>query len=263
MGCCACRNQNCRSAIQPDCQRKAGIQRNAASGVSHWRRAFFLTYRLKPLASKRGYRTARASNHAEAARLEVVNQAWRLRSQVLNALSDYAAINTRLTLFEKRVELQQQIVGMLEQRLTAGALPPVGDTALGKGFACPTASDGTASATATDAWTSTTAWSIDPPTVSFFYCWKPSRGDRFAQRVGKHARALTDQNQGLPLHLSRLAPAWIQVKGASSPLQTACSGFRIGALAETHCNALKSSRLSSTGKIVLYWGHQVLIRSKP
>ena len=94
---------------------------NAASGVSPWAPGLSFDVPIET-AGKRGHRIARASNLAAAASLQVISQAWQLRSQVRSALADYAVIRTRLGLLQKRLELQEQIVAMLEQRLAAGAV---------------------------------------------------------------------------------------------------------------------------------------------
>ncbi|MCI0540427.1 MAG: TolC family protein [Verrucomicrobiales bacterium] len=94
---------------------------SAASGISPWAPGLSFDVPIET-AGKRRHRVARASHVAEAARLEVLSQAWQVRSQVRRALADYAAIRTRLTLLQKRVELQEQIIAILEQRLAAGAV---------------------------------------------------------------------------------------------------------------------------------------------
>ncbi|ODU23987.1 MAG: hypothetical protein ABS95_02570 [Verrucomicrobia bacterium SCN 57-15] len=94
---------------------------SAASGVSPWAPGLSFDVPIET-AGKRGHRVARASHLAEAARLQIVNQAWQVRSQVRSALADYVGISTRLTLLQKRLEFQDQIVAMLEQRLAVGAV---------------------------------------------------------------------------------------------------------------------------------------------
>lgn len=72
-------------------------------------------------AGKRGYRIAQAQQFSNAARFNIGNVAWqvrsRLRGQMLNL---YTAIQRTLIL-EKQINAQQQIVEMLDKRLSVGA----------------------------------------------------------------------------------------------------------------------------------------------
>lgn len=72
-------------------------------------------------AGKRGYRIAQAQQFSNAARFNIGNVAWqvrsRLRGQMLNL---YAAIHRALIL-EQQINAQQQIIEMLDKRLSVGA----------------------------------------------------------------------------------------------------------------------------------------------
>lgn len=94
---------------------------NAASGVSPWAPAISFDVPLET-AGKRRHRLTRAAHLAEAARLQVFNQVWQTRAQLRTALTDYSALTSRLASLRSRVELQEQIVVLLEQRRAAGAI---------------------------------------------------------------------------------------------------------------------------------------------
>lgn len=94
---------------------------NAATGVSLWAPAISFDVPLET-AGKRRHRLTRAAHLAEAARLQVFNQVWQTRAQLRTALTDYTALTSRLASFRSRVELQEQIVLLLEQRRAAGAV---------------------------------------------------------------------------------------------------------------------------------------------
>ena len=73
-------------------------------------------------AGKRGYRIAQAQNLSEAARLNLASAAWQVRSNLRASLLDFTAASQRATLLQKQLDVQQQIVVLLEQRLQAGAV---------------------------------------------------------------------------------------------------------------------------------------------
>ncbi len=70
---------------------------------------------------KRFYRTAKAARLAEAAREELAGAAWQVRGRVRGALIDLWAAQRRLALMQRRLALQDELVGLLESRLAAGA----------------------------------------------------------------------------------------------------------------------------------------------
>jgi outer membrane protein, heavy metal efflux system len=98
-----------------------GYTMNPAAGVSPWIPLVSLDIPITT-AGKRGHRVAQAQNLAEAARLSIASAAWQVRSNLRTALLDYAAARQRAALLQRQLELQQQIVGLLEQRLQAGAV---------------------------------------------------------------------------------------------------------------------------------------------
>jgi outer membrane protein TolC len=73
-------------------------------------------------AGKRGHRIAQARQLSKAARLNLASVAWQVRSNLHSSLLDYSAARQRAGLLQKQVQVQQQIIGLLEQRLQAGAI---------------------------------------------------------------------------------------------------------------------------------------------
>jgi cobalt-zinc-cadmium efflux system outer membrane protein len=73
-------------------------------------------------AGKRGYRIAEAEHLSEAARLQIAQSAWAVRSRVRGALLDlYAAVETA-DLLRRRQVVQEDNVGLLEQLLELGGI---------------------------------------------------------------------------------------------------------------------------------------------
>ena len=70
---------------------------------------------------KREYRTAKARHLVEAAREDLATAAWVVRGRVRAALLDLWAEQRRLLLMRRRLALQDELVGLLESRLAAGA----------------------------------------------------------------------------------------------------------------------------------------------
>jgi len=92
---------------------------NAVSGISPWILGFSLDIPIET-AGKRGYRIAQAQYLSEAARLNIASVAWQVRSQLrTNLLNLYRAEQTK-TLVQKQQKVQEEIVSLLEQRLSFG-----------------------------------------------------------------------------------------------------------------------------------------------
>ncbi|MEO8643371.1 TolC family protein [Pseudomonas sp.] len=72
-------------------------------------------------AGKRGYRVAQAKQLSDAARLNIGQTAWQIRSRLRSALLDLYAVSQHHSIIECQVELQQDIVTMLERQLSLGA----------------------------------------------------------------------------------------------------------------------------------------------
>jgi len=69
---------------------------------------------------KRQYRTAQAEHLTAAARDDLATAAWRVRSEVRTALLDLWAVEQRLRVNRRRLDLQNQLVHLLEHRFDAG-----------------------------------------------------------------------------------------------------------------------------------------------
>ena len=98
-----------------------GYSMNPASGLSPWLPLVNLDVPIET-AGKRGLRVAHAENLSEAARLNIAATAWQVRSALRVALLDYASAQRRAELLQQLLQLQQQIITLLEQRLQAGAV---------------------------------------------------------------------------------------------------------------------------------------------
>jgi cobalt-zinc-cadmium efflux system outer membrane protein len=72
-------------------------------------------------AGKRGYRIARASALSESARRAIGTAAWKVRSRLRTALLDLEAARERQKLLSDRVAMQEQVSGLFEKRIRAGA----------------------------------------------------------------------------------------------------------------------------------------------
>jgi outer membrane protein TolC len=78
-------------------------------------------------AHKRGYRVDQASHLSEAARLNLANEAWKVRSQVRAALLALYAAREHIAFLSRKAESERQIAGMSRKRLAVGqfSLPDV------------------------------------------------------------------------------------------------------------------------------------------
>lgn len=71
-------------------------------------------------AHKRGYRVGQASHLSEAARLNIANEAWKVRSRVWAALVTLYAAREQVDFLHKAAAAERQIAEMSEKRLAAG-----------------------------------------------------------------------------------------------------------------------------------------------
>ena len=69
---------------------------------------------------KREDRTAQAQHLADSARWDLATAGWQVRSRVRTALLNLWATQQRLMLTHRQLDLQNQLVGLLEQRFAAG-----------------------------------------------------------------------------------------------------------------------------------------------
>ncbi|MGE5174108.1 MAG: TolC family protein [Betaproteobacteria bacterium] len=94
---------------------------NAAAGVSPWTLGLNFDIPIET-AGKHGYRIARAEALSEAARLNIMNVAWQVRSRARKNLIDLHAGRQRKALFKKQFEVQERFTRMLEHRFSLGML---------------------------------------------------------------------------------------------------------------------------------------------
>lgn len=82
-------------------------------------------------AHKRGYRVAEASHLSEAARLNIANETWKVRSQVRAALLALYAARERIAMLSRKAAAERQIAQMSRTRLAVGQFSqPALDAAL-------------------------------------------------------------------------------------------------------------------------------------
>ncbi|HYA20011.1 MAG TPA: TolC family protein [Burkholderiales bacterium] len=72
-------------------------------------------------AGKRGYRIAKAQNLSLAARLDMGSVAWQVRSRLRNELLNWYAASQRVSLLQKAIAAQEDVVNMLDNRRLHGA----------------------------------------------------------------------------------------------------------------------------------------------
>lgn len=92
---------------------------NAASGISPWTLGFSFDIPLET-AGKRGYRVDQAKHLSEAARLNIASVAWQVRSRLRARLLDLYAAGQTEDLLARQRSVHEEIVKLLEQRLSYG-----------------------------------------------------------------------------------------------------------------------------------------------
>ncbi|QAY86182.1 TolC family protein [Pseudomonas arsenicoxydans] len=70
---------------------------------------------------KRGYRVAQAQQLSDAARLNIGQTAWQIRSHLRSALLDFYAASQHHAIIERQADIQQNIVTMLQKQLSLGS----------------------------------------------------------------------------------------------------------------------------------------------
>jgi outer membrane protein TolC len=103
-----------------------GFISNQTSGVNPWLYGFTLDIPIET-AGKRGYRLARAAYLSTSARLNIAVTAWHVRSRLRASLVNLYAADHSETLLKKQETIQEELVRLLEKRLTTGevSLPDV------------------------------------------------------------------------------------------------------------------------------------------
>jgi len=97
-----------------------GYTTNAKPGESPYTFGLGLDIPIET-AGKRGYRTVQAQQLSNAARFNIGNVAWQIRSRLRGHLLNLCAASRRAQLLEQQIATQQQIVAMLDKRLAVGA----------------------------------------------------------------------------------------------------------------------------------------------
>ncbi|UMY33506.1 TolC family protein [Burkholderia contaminans] len=71
-------------------------------------------------AGKRGYRVDQATHVAESARLNIANEAWKVRAQVRDAMLTLYAAREKVDFLSRKSDALQEIVRMVEKRRAVG-----------------------------------------------------------------------------------------------------------------------------------------------
>ena len=104
----------------PALQLPLGYTSNAKSGESPYTYGLGLDIPIET-AGKRGYRMAQAQQFSNAARFNIGNVAWQVRSRLRGHMLNLYAATRRVRLLEQQIVTQQQIAAMLDKRLAVGA----------------------------------------------------------------------------------------------------------------------------------------------
>lgn len=103
----------------PALQLPLGYTSNAIPGQSPYTYGLGLDIPIET-ARKRGYRMAQARQLANAARFNIGNAAWQVRSRLRGHMLNLYAASRRAQLLERQIVTQQQIAAMLDKRLAVG-----------------------------------------------------------------------------------------------------------------------------------------------
>lgn len=96
---------------------------NAASGgLSPWTLGFNLDIPVET-AGKRGYRIARAKHLSEAAKLNIAETVWKVRSRLRSIISNYLLSVQNLELLKAEEAIRAEYVSLLEIKLELGDIP--------------------------------------------------------------------------------------------------------------------------------------------
>jgi outer membrane protein TolC len=97
-----------------------------AGGLSPWTLGFNLDIPIET-AGKRGYRIDQAKDLSDAARMDIATAAWRVRSRLRRGLLNLYRTGQTETVLQRQLETEENIVRLLEQRLSLGevSLPDV------------------------------------------------------------------------------------------------------------------------------------------
>lgn len=122
----AARAQEVTAAQQPNPSVNGDLEHHSdtTGGVSPWTLGFSFDFPIET-GGKREKRIARAELLSQAARIDIGQQAWQIRSELHKRWINYRAAVQQLALLQHEIELQQAIVQMLEKRLEAGMVSDI------------------------------------------------------------------------------------------------------------------------------------------
>lgn len=122
------KNSTSQAAVQtagqhpnPSLQLPFGYTSNAKAGESPYTFGLGLDIPIET-AGKRGYRIERARQLSDAARFNIGNVAWQIRSRLRSQMLILHAAIDKASILEQQLATQQQIVDMLDKRLSMGAI---------------------------------------------------------------------------------------------------------------------------------------------
>ncbi len=93
-------------------------------GVSPWTLGFSLSIPFEA-SDKRAARMARAANLSEAARIEIGQVAWQVRSRLRQQYVEYQSTLQQIDLLKRELALREEIVQMLQTRMEAGMVSDI------------------------------------------------------------------------------------------------------------------------------------------
>lgn len=96
----------------------------AEGGISPWTFSISLDIPIET-GGKRQARIDRANSISQAARIEIGEQAWQIRSRLQASLIEYRAALLRAELLQREIGLHSDIVQMLRHRLEAGMIADI------------------------------------------------------------------------------------------------------------------------------------------
>jgi cobalt-zinc-cadmium efflux system outer membrane protein len=97
---------------------------DTAGGTSPWTYSLGIDLPIET-AGKRQARIDRALSLSEAARIDIAQNAWLVRSRLLQSWIDYNASLLQTQILQQELELRRQIVSMLDARFEAGMISSV------------------------------------------------------------------------------------------------------------------------------------------
>jgi len=112
--------QSAEQHPNPTLQLPLGYTSNAKPGESPYTFGLGLDIPIET-AGKRGYRVAQAQQISDAARFNIGNVAWQVRSRLRSHMLNLYSVTRGIEILEQRLDTQQQIVAMLDKRLAVGA----------------------------------------------------------------------------------------------------------------------------------------------